>query len=166
MLAARDFAAKHVLSLLRRLQSVVASSTRRRLASSTGIVLGGPLGGAQGQAGTSLVLALLDGAAFCAKVGPRAAVEHEWRVSQAIHLRSAAPTVARALALEAVPSAHASASAQGLLLLPLYALSAAAARAALAPELAAAPGARLRCRDALAARVAVCTLAAISAFFR
>ena len=168
MLAARDFAAKHVLSLLRRLQSVVASTTRHRLVSSTGIVLDGPLGGAQGQAGTSIMLALLDGAAFCAKVGPRAAVEHEWRVSQAIHARGTAPTVARALALEAVPSAHASAGgcAQGLLLLPLYALSAATARVALAPELAAAPGARLRCRDALAARVAVCALAAIAAFAR
>ena len=169
MLAARDFAARHLPGLLRRLQGVVATTTRRRLASSTGIALGCPLGGgAQGQAGASLVLALLDGGAFCAKVGPRAAVGHEWRVSQAIHARRAAPTVACALALEALPSAHASAggSAQGLLLLPLYALSAATARAALAPGLAAAPGVRLRCRDALAARVAVCALAAIAAFAR
>jgi hypothetical protein len=168
LLSRRAFTARHAVSLLRRLQCFVASTTRRRLASTTGIVLDGPLGGAQGRAGTSIMLALLDGGAFCAKVGLRASLEHEWRVSQAIHARSAAPTVARALALEAVPASHASdsASAQGLLLLPLYALSVATARVALAPELTAAPGARLRCRDALAARVAVCTLAAIAAFAR
>ena len=39
ILAARDFAARHLPGLLRRLQGVVATTTRRRLASSTGIAL-------------------------------------------------------------------------------------------------------------------------------
>ena len=159
-LAIGAFALRHVGSLLRRLENVVASTTRQRIASASGIVLDGPLSGAKGQAGTSILLALLDGEALCAKVGASAAVSREWQVSQAIHARRTVPTVMRALLYEAVPSSRG----QGMLLMPLYAMSAAAARLALAPERTALPLERMRCRDTLAVKVALCGLAGIHAF--
>jgi hypothetical protein len=156
------FAPRFLPPLLMRLECVVASTTRMRIAASTGIVLDGPLSGAKGQPGTAILLALRDGEALCAKVGARAAVAREWQVSEAIHSGRAVPTVMRALLFEDVPSARG----QGLLLMPLYPLSAAAARHALAPEQR--PSSllqgRLRCRDALAAKAALCGLAAIHAF--
>jgi len=160
-LATGAFASRFLTSLLRRLESVVASTTRMRIETATGIVLDGPLSGAKGQPGTSILLALRDGEALCAKVGARASMAREWLVSETVHAGRAVPTVARALLFEDVPSARG----QGLLLMPLYAMSAAAARLALAPER---PSplqqGRPRCRDALAAKAALCGLAAIHAF--
>ncbi len=151
LLATHTFAPRHVLLLLKRLENVVASSTRLRLVSATGIVLDGPVNGATAQSGTSILLALLDGQVLCAKVGPSAAVLREWQVSQAIHAPCAAPAVMKVLCYDTVPSEHG----QGLLLMPLYPLSAAAALLVLTAEHCAAPQ-RLRCRDTLAALVAVC----------
>jgi hypothetical protein len=161
LLAAGALAPRHLRALLRRLETVVASSTRQRSVSASGIVLDGPLSGAQGQTGTSILLALLDGEALCAKVGASAAVSHEWQVSQAIHAHRTVPTVMRALLYEAVPSSRG----QGMLLMPLYAMSSAAARLALTPERALPlPPERTRCRDTLAVKVALCGLAGIHAF--
>ena len=154
------FAPRHLTSLLRKLESVVASTTRQRIVSSSGIVLHDPLCGAKGQAGTSILLALLDGEALCAKVGASAAVSREWQVSQAIHTRRTVPTVMRALLYEAVPSSRG----QGMLLMPLFVMSAAAARLALAPDSPRLSQQRTRCRDTLVARVALCGLAGIHAF--
>jgi serine/threonine protein kinase len=62
---------------------------------------------------------------------------------------------------DTVPSDHG----QSLLLMPLYPMSAAAALLALTAEHSAGPQ-RLRCRDTLAALVAMCGLAGIAAFAR
>ena len=163
--------ATQVTRLLQTLRSVATtSSTQAEQGLASGIVLDGPLSGAVGQNGTSFKLALWKGEALCAKVSSRAAMAHEWVVSQAIHVRSCAPTVARALALEDLPPLPEAPSAllRSLLLLPLLPLSAAIARMAFAPQRDAPrlPAAALRCRDALAAKVALCGLAGIAAFAR
>ena len=161
LLTSHTFATRHLFLLLKKLESVAASSTRLRLASRTGIVLDGPVNGAKAQAGTSILLALMDGQVLCAKVGSSAAVAQEWQVSQAIHASCAAPAVMKVLLHDTVPSEHG----QSLLLMPLYPMSAAAALLVLTAEHSAGPQ-RLRCRDTLAALVAMCGLAGIAAFAR
>ena len=154
LLLTHKFSSRQLFSLLKKLpvESVVVTST-------TGIVLDGPVYGAEAQSGTSILLALLDGQVLCAKVGASAAASREWQVSQAIHASCAVPAVI--LLYDTIPSDHG----QSLLLMPLYPMSAAAALLVLTAEHSAAPQ-RLRCRDTLAALVAMCGLAAIAAFAR
>ena len=156
-----EFNSRSVVKLLLRLRNVVASSTRLRLVSTTGIVLDGPVSGAMGQASTSILIAYLDGLAMCAKVGTHAALSWEWHVSQTIHARSAAPAVMKAIHFDAVPSEYG----QALLLMPLYPMTAAEASLAMTPEHSIEPQ-RQRCRDTLAALVAMCGLAGIAVFAR
>jgi hypothetical protein len=155
-LAAGDFNLRDLPALLRKLRSVISSETRARfLLSSGGVVLDGPVGGAVCQAGTNILLALRGARVLCAKVGPCAAVRHEWEVSQAVHRGGAqpVPAVARALSYEDVAAERGLAA----LLLPLYPLTVAAAEAALPPG----PS---NARDDLALAVALSGLAAIAAF--
>jgi hypothetical protein len=153
-LAAGVFHERSVAALFRKLRSVLSSETRARFLLRSGVVLGGPVGGAVGQVGTNISLALRGARVLCAKVGPRAAVWHEWEVSQAVHGGARpAPAVARALACEDVPTERGLAA----LLLPLYPLTVAAADAALPPG----PS---RARDDLALAVALSGLAAVAAF--
>ena len=154
-LAAGDFNLRDLPALLRKLRSVLSSETRARFLLSSGIVLDGPVGGAVCQAGTTILLALRGARVLCAKVGPCAAVRHEWEVSQAVHRGGAqpVPAVARALSYEDVAMERGLAA----LLLPLYPLTVAAAEAALPPGPSSA-------RDDLALAVALSGLAAIAAF--
>lgn len=170
-LAMHTFVGRHLGPLLQRLDTMVATTTRQRLATITGIVLDGPISGSNGQAGTSILLALQDGEVRCAKVGPSDSMSHEWEVSQTIHAHRTVPTVARALTYEKLPSSHGlwsdsggggGGGSLGMLLLPLYPMSAAAAKLALMPERTALV--RTACRDILAVKVALCGLAGISAF--
>jgi hypothetical protein len=116
LLTTHKFAPRHLASLLMKLENAVASSTRLRLVSNSGIVLNGPVNGAKAQSGTSILLALLDGQVLCAKVGPSTEASREWQVSQAIHAACAIPTVMKVLSYDTLPSDHG----QGLLLMPLY----------------------------------------------
>ena len=160
-LRAGAFNPRSVVKVLLRLRNVVASTTRLRLVSTAGIVLDEPVSGAMGQASTSILIAYLDGLALCAKVGSHAALSREWRVSQAVHARGTAPAVMKAMHFVTVPSDQG----QALLLMPLYPRTAAEASLAMTPEHSVVPQ-RQRCRDTLAALVAMCGLAGIADFAR
>lgn len=157
------FQSRHVLETLKVLRNVVSSTTRLRLTVSSDIVLDGPLVGAHGQKGTALYLAIQSGRVLCAKVGGRATIAAEWHVSQTLHTARTVPTVVRALSCEPIPSSSGKEQ-QLALILPLYALSAHAARNALMPSHPSPLSLRSTCRDTLATRVALCGLAGICAF--
>jgi hypothetical protein len=151
------FSQRDAPRLCAQLRSVLSSETRARFSLASGFILDGPVGSASGQAGTSLLFALRGARVLCAKVGPRTAVRCEWAAMEAVHGGGAhAPAVVRAEACEDVRPGDRGLAA---LLLPLLPLSVADAHNALPPG----PG---HARDALAASVALCGLAAVASFAR
>ena len=158
------FLAEDSFKLFLKLRNVMSSKTRSHFTSACGVVLDGPVGASVGQASTSIFFALRGARVLCAKVGPRAVVQHEWAANEAVHAGGcwSAPAVVRAESCIVVPSATAGAGAdadRAALLLPMFPMSVADAMAAL-------PLGAGRARDALAASVALCGLAAVAAFVR
>ena len=135
---------------------VVTPTTARRFSSASTFVLDGPIPDARGQPGVEFLYAFCGSRVFCAKVGLRAPLEHELRVSAAVHAASIAPTVVCAAALETV-TRRAATEPYAALMMPLYSMTVGAASLAMDTGAGAA-------RDAFALNVALCALAAIKAF--
>lgn len=147
------FKLRDVTKVIMKLRSIVSTTTRNDFRLSSGVVLDGPIGVATGQAGTQILYALLGARVLCAKVGARAALNHEWNVSQVLHGGTRiAPAVVLAEALEDVPGRDLAA-----LLLPIFPLSLADAAAAL-------PSGVGPARNAIALSAAICGLAAVASF--
>ena len=135
---------------------VIAPTTARRFSSASTFVLYGNIPDARGQTHVEILYAFSGSRVFCAKVGRKAALEHEMRVSAAVHAASFAPTVVRMAALETVTRRY-EVEPCAALMMPLYSMHVASASIALDAGVASA-------RAAFTLNVALCALSAIKAF--
>jgi len=144
------------MRVIHMLVRVVTPTTARRFSSASTFVLDGPIPDARGQPGVELLYAFSGSRICCAKVGSRAALEHELGVSVAVHAASFAPTVVCAAALETV-TRRATIEPYAALMMPLYSMTVGVASLAMDAGVGAA-------REAFVLNVALCALAAVKAF--
>ena len=145
-----------LMRVIHMLVRVVTPTTARRFSSASTFVLDGPIPDARGQPGVELLYAFSGSRICCAKVGSRAALEHELGVSVAVHAASFAPTVVCAAALETV-TRRATIEPYAALMMPLYSMTVGVASLAMDAGVGAA-------REAFVLNVALCALAAVKAF--
>lgn len=147
-----------MVSAMHRLRTVVSTTTASRFQGINQLLLDGDIPGATGQQDVALQYAFRGSQLLCAKVGPRAKLQHEADVWRAVSTASTTPALLPILEALPMPRGGAPGSVPLLVLvMPLCGMTVGAATVAFEPE-------KANDRAALLANTATCMGAAVAAF--